>query len=655
MKRKYLIIGILTMLVGCGSDQTSNIENGSFESVSSSEYSESLESESFVSEDNSLTGIEICLVDEKVYAGNFINYEVKFEPITVTNKDFILSTSTPDILSIDGLEVKALYMGVGKLKATSTDGNFSSEIDVEVLKPNPYNEVIELLRTAKNSEMQSASESYFSYSYMSELYSSNTSYRNYIFNDGIKSVDELSEKEEYKYILDNSLKDFVIDSKNNNLDETATPIGEASNAISLEEANERVSLSCYNDVYGFTTLTESMLLDINSFYMDKMVIDVEVTELNNEYHIEGSCGYFASSFDEKESKLEINAVIKFDDLNRLESVKIYINKYLFKDNKVENEASIRENYEYGLFYEKRVNMPLSSDDYYVSSFEIDTSNFANDEGINVLEIEEKKSINIINEFPSLHFDEKYILEIEDDSIVGKGLTDLEIIGIKAGTTNINVVSSKGVERSFSLTVIEPLVKSISLGYIPNFIMVGESFEINATCYPSSASDRSYTVSLAEGDEDKASITLGEGGKYMFTALSDGQVTIVATSNSNPSIKDETRIIIQKKPSVDDVKEKLCQKVYTATDCELKFSNDGTGDLSLQGGGIYTFSWDLRVDGTYVFIDFSNITVVKNPDRWYDFKGVRGSYTNNEASFISLIVYDLDYEENWPIQFSAKEV
>ena len=74
-------------------------------------------------------------------------------------------------------------------------------------------------------------------------------------------------------------------------------------------------------------------------------------------------------------------------------------------------------------------------------------------------------------------------------------------------------------------------------------------------------------------------------------------------------------------------------------------------LTLQGGGEFTFSWSLRMEGTYVYIDFSNVVTTTLPSRWYTFKGSKGSYTDSEASFISLVVYDLDYEENWVIQFS----
>ncbi len=637
MKRKIVLFLMMALLVGCEKKDVDTKPSISDSQPSSDNI-------------DVVNNIKLFLNNSEVFAGDKIEYTVDFEPTTAKNKEYLLSTSTPEIISINGLEATAIFMGKGKLKASTLDGLYSSEVEIEVLKPNPYVDVIEALDIASQKELNEASESHIEYSYTSNLYSTNEEFNNYIYNDGILSVNTQNQKSEYKYITDNQLEQFIIDETNQKLTESTTIIGTSTNAISIEEATNRTKLSSYNDIYGFNNLTKSLLMDINSFYMDNMVVKASVTKENEyTYKIAGECLYFASSFDEKESKIQIEAIIDFDSNQRLQEANINIKKYLLDDNnRLSTLPSSSESYSYSLKYENRTNLPLNKSDYYVSSFDIDTTNLINENGTNVIEMEESKLINIINEQPSLHFKETYLLQIEDTTILKQGSSNLEIIGVKPGTTKVDVVSSKGVIESFYITVTKPSVKKISLGYIPNFVMIDDTFELTASCYPSSASDLTYTITV---DSDVASITKSESGAYIFKALSAGQVNIIATSNSNPEVIDRKSVIIKAKPNIEQIKQQLCSKTYKATDCELSFFEDGTGSLTLQGGGAYSFSWNLRIDGTYIFIDFSNVVTTTIPDRWYDFKGTKGSYTNETATFISLIIYDMDFDENCTMQFA----
>lgn len=640
MKQKFLLLGLLLFMVSCN-----NIDSSQVSSISSLEQVSS-------SSESKLTKIKISLVNEINYASSLVDYKVSFEP-SDAYCDYILSTDTPDILLINDKEVKALYMGEAKLKVTTIDGTYSDEISFNVFKPNPYSTIIDKLEKAFELEQIQCNKTDITYTYSSEIYQDEYEGFNVIYNDGLYSFDESNNVDTYKYIENEYLNEFIIDRNNSSIEQENVLIGDTTNSISLDDANKMSQLSEFNDEYGLSKVCQNLLLDNNLFYMDEVVLNavLKENESKNHYNLETSAYYLASSLDEEESKISLEFAIDFDESQRLTSAKFNIKKYLVDDNnQIPALPSIEESYDFNLSYGKRESMSFDKKDYQVSSFEIDTSEFKVNNEKYVLEIDEAKQIKIINELPALHIKEKYRLEIEDESII-KCSNNLEIVGLKVGTTNVKVLSNNNIERSISIMVIEPLVNRISLGYIPNFALVGDSFKISATCYPSAAVDKSYLITVKEGDENKASIIKNENDEYIFTALDAGSVTIIAISNSNPEIKDETSIVIKKQPTVEEMKNKLIKKTYKATDSSLTFDENNNGTLTLQGGGEFTFSWSLRMEGTYVYIDFSNVVTTTSPSRWYTFKGSKGSYTDSEASFISLVVYDLDYEENWVIQFS----
>ena len=163
-----------------------------------------------------------------------------------------------------------------------------------------------------------------------------------------------------------------------------------------------------------------------------------------------------------------------------------------------------------------------------------------------------------------------------------------------------------------------------------------------------AEDVSYTLSIKEGDEDKATLEEKENGVYTFTALKDGQVTIIAISNQSPEVKDEEIITIQKKPDIESIKQVLCSKTYTHYSSELSFNNDGTAYLKLEGGGSYKFNWELSSN---LYFSFSNIETLIVPKKWYDFRGTYGSTTDKTGDVVNLYVWDLDYSEAISLQFS----
>ena len=102
-----------------------------------------------------------------------------------------------------------------------------------------------------------------------------------------------------------------------------------------------------------------------------------------------------------------------------------------------------------------------------------------------------------------------------------------------------------------------------------------------------------------------------------------------------------------------MKEKMTLKVYkhesNAGTSQIEFNSDSSGTLILEGGGEYSFEWDLNDE---LHIVFKNVKTTKAPDRWYDFRGTNGSSINKSCSFINLIIFDLDFENNTSLQFST---
>lgn len=653
---KYL--GLLVLICsGCSSNNLSPSSSGIKESTKSNSLLSSIITSSSTSNDIEMEDIKIKVLNDFITPNDEINYSVEIMPLNATNQLYKLSTSTPDIILIDNLKVYAKKIGVGTLTVSSLDNEHSDTVNVNVKKKEPYNDIYSKLETSLSFEEFSLSNVSSLYSYASEVYEEKEQLEWHIFDSSIqrnKIKDNQITDIQLNYIEDNNLNIFSVLNNNSEVRLEKVLIGDTTNSITSIEANKRVSLVNYDDIYGASNYIKHILNDELTFNSDEMVNYIKVdTEDNLKYQIEGECYFLNSHLDNVDSLMKAFAQVNFNDNYSLKSFEYRVEKYTPTENDyidLVNPTSIEEFNMQFTYDNKDESKKINVNNYKVSSFEIDESNLKNEDGENVLEIGESIKLNLI-ETPSVHLEENYILEIEDTSII-KDLGNLTIKGLKVGTTKIKVISSSNLTREIDVKVLAPKVDRIYLGYIPFFVEVGDSFEVKATCYPFDAENRNYTISLKEGDESKASLEDLGSGIYKFNALAAGDVTIIATSSENEEIYDETVVTIKEKPNLDDMKNTLCSKVYKHTSSsdtsELDLNNDGTGTLKLEGGGEYSFNWDLEED---LYFKFTNIVTTKSPDKWYDFKGQNGSNTDRNCTMINLIIYDLDYESAVSLQFS----
>ena len=654
-------LGLLVILCsGCSfnklSSTNSSMKESTITNTTTNHSSSNIISSSSKIEDVEVESIEITILNEVITLNDEINYSVEIKPLNATNQLYKLSTSTPDTILIDNLKVYAKKVGVGTLTITSLDNEHSDTVNITVKKKEPYNDIYSKLEASLSYEESSLSNVTSLYSYTSEVYEENEKLEWYIFDSSIqrnKIEDNKVVEIQLNYIEDNHLNIFSVLNNNSEVSLEKVIIGDTTNSITSLEANKRISLVNYDDIYGASNYIKHILNNELTFNSDEMVNDIKVNNNNLSYQIEGECYFLNSYLDNVDSLMKVFAQIDFNDNYSLKSFEYKVEKYTPTENDyvdLVNPTSVEEfNIEFK-YDNKDESKKINVDDYKVSSFEIDDSNLKNEDGENVLEIGDSIKLDLI-ETPSVHLEETYTLEIEDTSIV-KDLGNLMIKGLKVGTTKVKVISSSNLVREINIKVLAPKVDRISFGYIPFFVEVGDSFEVKATCYPLDAVNRNYTISLKEGDESKASLEDLGSGIYKFSALEAGDVTIIARSNENVEVYEETVVTIKEKPNLDDMKKTLCLKVYkhvsSSDTSELDLNDDGTGTLKLEGGGEYSFNWDLTED---LFFKFTNIVTTKSPDKWYDFKGQIGSNTDRNCMMINLIIYDLDYESSVSLQFS----
>lgn len=610
-----------------------------------------------------VTSISVNILSQEIIPGDEVKYEVNVLPQEADDKSYNVSTSTSDILQIkENNQIFSLKSGQGKLKFTTNDQSKTCEVDVNVLDTSTYEQIKTLLDSSVTKESEKANGG--TYKETEDEEQTTTSWTTYKDAIQIKETDGSTTTTSLVYREGNTiytLKDCKSDnSYSDGVTLSEEEIGDGYWDLSEDDAKKHLTLPEIDySTYGLCEKVKAILDDYLTYSKEEILKNVRIVivplESGKKVKVNSSAEYKKNYWDDGFSFMEVALEIAFgsDDtlLSFTSSVKEYgVSDYDQNNHQISDNANPSVTTTEGeLTYEERLETDqnrISKKDYEVTSFEIDTSVFAN----NQIEKGTSKDIQIINENPTRHLKEEYTVTIENESIIAKGSywNPLSITGKEEGTTNITVTSSHNVSRTFSLTVVTPEVKSISLSCPYTTLNVGESIEISANVYPSEANDLTYTITLGENDTNYSTLTSLEDGKYKLEGVAPGEVTLTATSNANHEITDSKTITIKEKPSVDSIKNALCESQYTATDSTLKFNLDGTGSLTLQGGGQYTFNWE--IDSDYK-ITFTNVVTTKSPDKWYDFKGAAGSYTFEDASSVNLVIYDLDESSNTQMQFS----
>lgn len=616
----------------------------------------------------SVESISLSIVNKDIIPGDEILYDVNVIPADADDKTYTLSTTTPEIISIDvNGKIVALSQGKGDIIVTSNDGGKEYLAIVNVDNSSSFSEIKSILDQSLLIEKEYGKHGslYFS---SEGLVNENKSIDWTVYLDSIQKHEVINNEKTTTLTYRDELTLYDLIDSPNNVELKSSQIGDENWNYSEEEANDSISLVSLSNSIGLSNYVKSLLDDYSLFNLssdDKGLDQIRIVkkELENIiiFDITKKCEYKAVSFDEKYSYFELAAQFVFNENLSINSFSYAANRYSAENYNQEEHKIIegatpsnieicQANIEYG----ERVNsdeQKISINDYKITSFEIDTSNFVDSSSKSVIYLGETKNIELTKILPTKHLDSSFTIQVNDNSIiknVSYGNT-LAIKGVNLGTTIVTIVLDDGIEDSIEITVIAPPVRSISLDYFSPIIYEGDSLTLKATVLPTEVSDNSYSMFIKESETNVASLSKNNDGTYTFNALNEGSVTVVAYSNADSSIKCETIINVKKLANANQLKEVMCESTYYTNDTELVFNIDGTGTLKLQGGGEYEFNWD--VDSS-LQIQFSSIIVTKLPDKWYDFKGTAGSYlTDNQASKINLIIYDLDYNYNVSLQLS----
>lgn len=612
--------------------------------------------------------IDLEILTNYVVVGDEIKYNINILPSSAEDKTYTLSTTTPDIISIDNNGVvTAIAEGEGNLTVTSNDGNKVDSFTIKVHESSSYSEIKELLDYALEIEKNSATGGVFIYDRTGVL-EERTTIEWTVYEDSVQMNKIHNNEETFTRFYQNVDKLLKLEENQDSVTLESDSIGDDEWQYSQDEANDMTSLVDLSNARGLSQYAKMLLDDNSSFNMIVEENAVSNLKVSKEYYIDRylyrvfkDCEYKSVSYLDEYNYMVLTGIFVFNIDNSFRGVNYELFKYDSKDYDI-NSHSLKDNaipsssetFISSVGYGQRVisdENKIYEEDYQVISFEIDNSNFINDNGENVIHVGETKFINIANVLPTKYLTPKYEVEIEDETIISlvnnSGL--ISIKGLKLGTTIVKVKTDNGVENSITIKVEFPTVERIMIDYFNPIIYEGDSFVLSASVTPIQALDTTYTMEISENDTNIATLAKNENGTYTFNALKSGSVTVIAYANENPDIRVEETINIKAVASSSSIKTKMCESNYYTSGTELMFNENGTGTLKLQGGGEYSFNWD--VDSS-LQITFTNIVTTKAPDRWYDFKGARGSYvTDNEASKINLVIYDLDYFENVSLQLS----
>ncbi len=228
----------------------------------------------------------------------------------------------------------------------------------------------------------------------------------------------------------------------------------------------------------------------------------------------------------------------------------------------------------------------------------------------------------INVTPELAIDTK--LEIIDSS--NQDVISVSSVGvvksIGGGTTTLTVRSESGIEKTIEATVKVPDATSIRIEIYSSSFFVGEEYNIFTYVTPeNSREEYDYTVS-----NDNARIIMDKDNDPVLVCEKAGEVTITATSKTNPSISASKTVTITQKLTVEEVKANI---VGTWVDVEnnqqkITFHSDNTGHFTFFEDNKqqdYDFKWIIKESQT----NSDNLLVTITT--------TMGNYNDNECSFL----------------------
>ena len=555
-----------------------------------------------------VTGINIALNSSSVYVGDEVDFIVSVLPEDATDKSYELTTTTADLLSIEGKKVTAIKEGHASLTAKA--GLIEKTINFDVKKPIEsveFDEIKTVLETALIKEKTNSNGGSWKHKKL-DLTTEEKKYDWTVYTDSIQKRITSSEGE---YVDDLTFIQANSESKNylHNIIDTTSQT-EANNAISMiSEDTDYSGSSVYGiSQYALNYLTETSSKGLSNDNSKEKAIVKKIDNLDNNfvYKIESKFEGDTSYYNEISFEIGLSGdklvSFKFDQ-------KVYnSNGYDFTAHALKTDATPYQTAvdDATLNYGTRVDSDenkLNKNDYKIKAFTIQSIGDNNQIDLNYndgVAFDLKTTITT----PNKYLDESFTYQSSDPNVISVSTISKKLMVIGAGTATITMTYENGASATTDITVVSHPVTSISITNTTKELYVGDTLNLTVQVNPDNANTKEYTIEVTEGS-DVATLRLNSDGSYTLVGKKAGTIKVQAKAKDNDTLSEVVEFTVKEKPAADlsTVKANIVgygPYSYKYGDISFDFKNDGTAKLEFYKGRIYTLNWDISVnsDGTY---------------------------------------------------------
>lgn len=579
-----------------------------------------------------VTGINIALNASSVYVGDEVDFTVSVLPEDATDKSYELTTTTADLLSIEGKKVTAIKEGHASLTAKA--GSIEKTINFDVKKPIEsveFDEIKTVLETALIKEKTNSNGGSWKHKKL-DLTTEEKQYDWTVYTDSIQKritsnegeyVDDLTfiqANSESKNYLHNIIDTTSQTEANNKVKETKKSVGNGfSDVLKQDQANNAISMISEDtdysgsSVYGISQyalnyLTETSCKGLSNDNSKEKAIVRKIDNLDNNfvYKIESKFEGDTSYYNEISFEIGLSGdklvSFKFDQ-------KVYnSNGYDFTAHALKTDATPYQTAvdDATLNYGTRVDSDenkLDKDDYKIKAFTIQSIGDNNQIDLNYndgVAFDLKTTITT----PNKYLDESFTYQSSDPNVISVSTISKKLMVKGAGTATITMTYENGASATTDITVVSHPVTSISITNTTKELYVGDTLNLTVQVNPDNANTKEYTIEVKEGS-DVATLRLNSDGSYTLVGKKAGTIKVQAKAKDNDTLSEVVEFTVKEKPAADlsTVKANIVgYGPYSNKygDISFDFKNDGTAKLEFYKGCIYTLNWDISVnsDGTY---------------------------------------------------------
>lgn len=571
-----------------------------------------------------VANLEVQFGKSSYEIGDTIDYTVNITPSDAADKSWIVSTTTPEILSIHEKEVSALAGGTGKLVFQA--GEISKSYDIVVNEAKKYEQlstVISKLESSSALESAKVSGGHWTHKELTDVEDDAETYDWTVYSDGIQKKISQSE-EEYKTILTTKTDSAVVNlvdttsatAANNKVEKKSYSYGSGWSAVlTADAANSAVSMITldtslsYDTEYGAIDYALNLLKNTSLFSSTLISDSLTITKNEDDGEVFIVQGAYSNTQNTEYHELYCQIEFEGDNLVFFEFAHNQYDKtgYDFTNKVLIDGAKALKKAEdsFSLIYSDRLatdEYRISEEDYQVRDFEI-----ASKTGSNIIEANYEDgypfdlNINVTSPLKYLDYDIEYVSDNPDVIKVSQYTHKLMVVENATGVANITVTIN-GVSKTIQLTVQAVPVSSLSITNAKSKLNIGDSMDISVEVLPENATDKTYTVAIVEGS-DYATLTENDGA-YSLTGVAAGTVKLQATSNDGQITSKIFSVEVKEKRSIDidEIKAQIAAKgPYTGSGKDsISFNKDGTGNMVFDGDSECSFTWDIseNSNGSY---------------------------------------------------------